>query len=70
MDFTVKLARTTGGRLNEYVTTTLLQLSENNNQGRGRIFQLNKIKRGVGARQTEGGRVGDRFYGDHWGLSV
>lgn len=44
MDFSVQLARTTGGRLNDYVTTTLLQLSENNNQGLGRILRPSKIK--------------------------
>lgn len=42
MDFSVQLARTTGGRLNDYVTTTPLQLSENNNHGLGRILRRSK----------------------------
>lgn len=40
----MQLARTTGGRLNDYVTTTPLQLSENNNHGLGRILRPSKIK--------------------------
>lgn len=44
IDFRVQLARTTGGRLNDYVTTTPLQLSENNNHGLGRILRPSKIK--------------------------
>lgn len=40
----MQLARTTGGRLNDYVTTTPLQLSENNNHGLGRILWPSKIK--------------------------
>lgn len=56
----MQLARTTGGRLNDYVTTTALQLSENNNHGLGRILRPSKIKgEWEPDRQREGGRVGD-----------
>lgn len=44
VDFSMYLARTAGGRLNDYVTTTLLLLSENNNQALGRILQPSEIK--------------------------
>lgn len=44
VDFSMQLARTTGGRLNDYVTTTALRLSENNNQAGGGILQLSEIK--------------------------
>lgn len=40
----LQLARTTEGRLNDYVTTTLLRLSVNNNHGRDRTSGLAKIK--------------------------
>lgn len=71
----MQLARTTGGRLNDYVTTTALQLSENNNHGLGRILRPSKIKgEWEPDRQREGGREGGRvgawFYGDHEGAYV
>lgn len=44
IDFSTQLARTMGGRLNDYVTTTPFQLRENNNQGLGRILRPTKIK--------------------------
>lgn len=44
---------------------TLFRLSENNNQGMGRILRPSKIKEGVETRKTEGGRVGDKFHGDN-----
>lgn len=40
----LQLARTTEGRLNDYVTTTPLRLSVNNNHGRDRTSGLAKIK--------------------------
>lgn len=55
IDFSVQLARTTGGRLNDYVTTTPLLLSENNNQGLGRILQPREIR---GEWEQEGEREG------------
>lgn len=59
-EFSVQLARTTGGRLNDYVTTTALQLSENNNHGLGRILRPSKIKgEWEPDRQREGGREGE-----------
>lgn len=62
------LARTTGGRLNDYVTTnTVSTLRKNNNQGIGRTLRPSEIKEGVEARKTEGKRVGDWFHGDNQG---
>ena len=60
IDFSVQPARTTGGRLNDYVTTTPFQLSENNNQGLGRILRPSKIKgEWERDRQREGEWEGD-----------
>lgn len=63
-EFSVQLARTMGGRLNDYVTTTALQLSENNNHGLGRILRPSKIKgEWEPDRQSEGRREGGRESG-------
>lgn len=59
------LARTTGGRLNDYVTTTPLLLSENNNQALGRIVQPSEIK---GSETVREGEVEADFYGYRQGL--
>lgn len=65
IDFSVQLARTTGGRLNDYFTTTPLQLLENNNQSLGRIlwpieikgeWDQEKEREGGMEREREGGR--------------
>lgn len=44
MDFSVRLGRTAEGRLNDYVTTTPLRLSVNNNRSLGGISGPRKIK--------------------------
>lgn len=69
IDFSMQLARTTGGRLNDYVPTTPPWLSENNNQGLGRILRPSKIKgEWESDRQREGELETDCVEGDHWAL--
>lgn len=59
MDFRVRLGRTAEGRLNDYVTTTPLRLSVNNNRSLGGIPGPRKIK---GEREADEERGWDRGF--------
>lgn len=67
MDFSARLGRTAEGRLNDYVTTTPLRLSVNNNRSLGGISGPRKIK---GEREADDEVGGGGVYGDLQRLRV